>query len=69
MLNTTECLNGGVMQPCETALLVYAGEYDAINGAHSQQEWLGNLNHRNSYVFKISDRKIYYLNNAVTNEW
>lgn len=57
------------MQPCSTGLLVYAGEFDTINGAYSQQEWLGNLDHRNSYVFKISDRQIYYMNNLEENKW
>jgi len=50
-------------------MLVYAGEFDAVNGAWSQQEWLTNLDHKYSKVFKISDRQIYYLNNSITNDW
>lgn len=69
LLGTTGCLNNGTMQECAISMLVYAGEFDAIHGANSQQDWLSNLNFQGSSEFKSQARKIYYLNATLTNEW
>jgi len=65
LLNVTTCdAPGGIFYNCSIGVFVYSGEFDSVNGALGQREWMDGLFHDGSDEFKAASRQIYWQKNA-----
>jgi len=61
LLNRTICDGpDGTSVECDVGVLVYGGEFDAVNGAYSQEVWLKELNFDGMEDFWNQSRQIYW---------
>jgi len=61
LLNRTTCDGkDGTSVPCSIGVLVYGGEFDAVNGPFGQEVWLKELNFDGMEDFWNQSRQIYW---------